>query len=243
MDEWSGFPDNLPDISEREYTLASQADLILAVTEPLAARLSNRYGKAKVILVPNGCDYDFFARGVALRSSVQSDLVIGYTGSILSWFDWNTVRIVASTYPKARVQLVGPFNQVPNDLPANIEIIGRQPYVKMPFYDASFTVCLIPFIGEASFLAGISPIKLYEYLAAGSPVVSSPFPDAVKLAERGIIHIADSPEAFVKEIKEAAELAYDLSLIARRQSIARENSWAERWSRIEKRVMAKLDSL
>ncbi|MBI5204621.1 MAG: glycosyltransferase [Nitrospirae bacterium] len=238
MDEWSGFSYSQPEVAEWELTLASQSDIILAVSLPLFRKFADCYGEDKVLLVPNGCDYDFFASSINDRSK-RKEMIIGYTGAIdnHNWFDWNTVKVIANAFPKASVYLIGPAVRTPVPLPKNIILGGRQPYERMPIYNSTFDVGIIPFFVNSPLIAAASPIKLYEYLATGIPVVSSPMPDSLELAERGIVHIADSPEAFAREISEAYKLSKQPELVKRRLEIARKHSWATRWQMIEKAVM------
>ncbi len=243
MDEWSGFAGASPSVSDWENNIASQADLILAVSEPLAIRLSKEHGGDKVMLVPNGCDYDLFASRSAPNSphsgtGGRDAFVIGYVGTIGHWFDWGATQALADANPNATLLLVGPVEQAPASLPSNVRLEGRQPYSKVPDYVAQCDVCVIPFQEQAgkSLIAAVSPIKLYEYLASGKPVVTSPMPDTLRFAEQGIVHIARTPEEFVAQVEAAAALAGDPALVNRRRAIARQNSWSARWAQIEHRV-------
>ena len=245
MDEWSGFlPTALglhwvpQQVTEYERCLTAQADLILAVSQPLEARLAREHGADRVVLVPNGCDYEPFAAQSAFVSDDRADFVVGYTGWIHDWFDWDAVQAIARAFPRCMVQLVGPVANLPRSLPANVHLEGRQPYEDIPRFNAGFDVCIIPFreTNGSALIAAVSPIKLYEYLASGRPVVSSPMPDTCQLSERGIVHIAESPRAFAEQVADAVRLARNPALIRRRQAIARQNSWTNRWLPIEDRI-------
>lgn len=232
MDEWSGFSYSQPEVAEWESNLVSQSDVVLAVSPPLFQKFADCCGKDKVLLVPNGCDFNFFASSINERPE-RNGLVIGYTGTIEDWFDWKAVTFIAQGFPDASIHLIGPAAHIPEPLPKNIILGGRQPYEQMPIYNSTFDVGIIPFLVDSPLIAATSPIKLYEYLASGIPVVSSPMPDSLRLAERGIVHIAESPEDFAREISEACKLSKQPELIKRRLDIARNNSWAARWQMIE----------
>ena len=235
LDEWSGFESTPEDIGTRELAIARQADLVFAVSKPLVTRLAHEVGPDKVVLIPNACDYDFFATAAsATRKTPDGVVRVGYTGSILHWFNWEAVYAIACALPKSKIELIGPYDNVPPALPGNIRLLGRQPYSSLPHFVSGFDVCIIPFCEQDSLLIqSVSPIKLYEYLAAGKPVVSSPMPDALELAAEGIVHLARSPGEFVSQIHSALTVKDDPTLIARRQRIAQENSWSSRWQQIE----------
>ena len=239
MDDWGGFPGLSPDIATRERRLAAEADLVIAVTGCLRERLAVAAGANRVILVPNGCDYELFAAaGSAARPSSDAPPVLGFAGTIHEWFDWDAVTTLARAMPSSRVRLVGPAQRVPADLPPNVELMGRRSYAEIPAIVAGIDVGLIPFRNPPgrSILHGISPIKLYEYLAAGRPVVSASLPDALALQAPGVVHIADDARAYVTAVAAALETAWRPADISRRQGAARAHSWAARWGLVEARL-------
>src|SRR6266436_8741108 len=58
----------------------------------------------------------------------------------------------------------------------NIRLLGQQPYETMPQYLYHFDACLIPF-KTIDTTAATDPVKVYEYLSAGKPVVSVALPE------------------------------------------------------------------
>jgi glycosyltransferase involved in cell wall biosynthesis len=102
--------------------------------------------------------------------------------------------------------LIGPTVKIePESLPrrANIHYLGAKAYAELPHYLAGWDAALIPFArNEATRF--ISPTKTPEYLAAGCPVVSTSITDVVEpYSTRGLVRIADEPEAFAKAIEQA----------------------------------------
>lgn len=239
MDNWAGFPGLPADIAERERRLVAGADLVLAATAALAERWRDVAGN-RAILVPNGCEYELFAAaaGAIGPRSLGTQPVLGYVGTIHEWFDWQAITALARAMPSARVRLVGPAQNVPADLPPNVELAGRRPYTEVPAIVAGMDVCLIPFRDPPgrSLLDGISPIKLYEYLAAGRPVVSALLSDAVALQAPGVVHLAGTPAAYVAAVATVLETAWRPEEVARRQSAARAHSWDSRWQAVEPRL-------
>src|SRR5581483_11483704 len=103
----------------------------------------------------------------------------------------------------------------------NVRLLGPRPYADLPAYLAAMDIALIPFKhNEVSFHA--DPIKAYEYLAAGVPIVASDLPALRRLAH--VIRLADSREAFLKAI-EAALAEGRQARRAERQAEAAQHSW------------------
>jgi len=96
-------------------------------------------------------------------------------------------------------------NVDPATLPraANIHYLGMKSYDDLPHYLAGWNVAMLPFARQTD-TRHFSPTKAPEYLASGRPVVSTSVPDVVHpYGERGLVRIADEPEAFVAAVRQA----------------------------------------
>jgi hypothetical protein len=239
LDQWDGFPNAHPRTLEFEDSLAQVADIIWGVTPELVNRLSNRHGAEKCHLVPNGCDYDHFASSKKVRRPAQwkpNTPVIGYAGVVDAWFDWDAVLAIASALPGGIVWIIGSCNTtVPQSLPSNVVLEGFVPYEELPPYYAGFDISIIPFKGDV-LLKGVSPIKLYEYLAAGKPVVSSAMADALQSTSPGIVEVAMTPENFAQSCLRLANTTSDEMIMRKRRELAQKHTWASRWMICEKLI-------
>jgi glycosyltransferase involved in cell wall biosynthesis len=99
---------------------------------------------------------------------------IGYVGMISHWFDFDAVRAIARAVPGGTVLLVGPTDVRPPDLPGNVVFTGPVPHARLASVLAAFDVGLIPFVRSVA-IDAVNPVKLYEYLGAGLPVLASDF--------------------------------------------------------------------
>jgi glycosyltransferase involved in cell wall biosynthesis len=145
---------------------------------------------------------------------------------ISHWFDFDLLAAVASRRPEWRFVLVGPTDpRVENDAReverlANVTRLGERSSMLMPAYVHAFDVGTIWFqINEMT--EGVTPLKMFEYLAAGVPCVSTPLPACV--AQDGVT-TADEPEAFVAAIE--AGLAADDAERTRLHDIATASDWS-----------------
>jgi len=245
MDQWDGFPQANPRALEFEASLAAIADVIWAVTPGLADRLGKRHGVEKCHVLPNGCDYDHFSTVQGRkrpRGWVEGRPVVGYAGVVAAWFNWDAVLETATTLPNAIIWVIGSCHtEIPSVLPDNVVLEGFVPYESLPEYYAGFDLAMVPFKGDL-LLKGVSPIKLYEYLAAGKPVVASSLPDAVSLRSEGIVEVADNPKEFAQTCAHVLSGDSNRGLAMERQRIARGHSWAARWGLCESLIFRQVAS-
>src|SRR5262245_60717868 len=144
---------------------------------------------ARTICIPNAADIDNFKRAASNDVPVPPDIAkiarprFGFVGHIHYWIDLKLIRFLAQRRPDWSFVLIGPTHpmagaQELKGVP-NVHFIGQKPRGEIPAYMKAMDCCLNPYIpGELA--EHVSPLKLYEYLAAGKPVVSSEMPEAYK---------------------------------------------------------------
>ena len=210
------------------HRAVSSADLVLcssAKLQQMAAPINSQ-----VYLVENGCDYEHFSRvredrPVPREMQEISGPVIGYFGVIATWCDLELVEKVAQEFPHCQLVMIGPLYNV-SRVPQreNIHWLGYRPYDQLPGYASLFDVAIIPF-RHTSMTEAVNPIKMWEYMAAGIPVVSTNLPEA--RVHQDLVYCARNGEEFAAALR--AALA-DQSPERRRErmALARENSWEAR---------------
>lgn len=99
---------------------------------------------------------------------------LGYVGSISAWFDFAVVRQLAAAFPQGSIILVGPVDVAPPPLPPNVHFLGPRRHCQLPGILKAFDLGLVPFRVLPS-IDAVNPVKVYEYFAAGLPVLSSAF--------------------------------------------------------------------
>ncbi len=158
--------------------MRERADLILTTSPALCRRLERAAGH--VHFLANGVPADFAS---ARAGSPPADLraltppILGYAGKINERLDVALVSQLARRLPEASFAFIGqlhaPRHFARLRVHRNVHYLGDKPYTALPDYLAAFDVCLIPH--EVSALTeSMNPLKFYEYLAAGRPVVSTP---------------------------------------------------------------------
>jgi glycosyltransferase involved in cell wall biosynthesis len=208
-DDHLAFPDTPRWARGYFLRLVRAADLAIAVSTRLAGILREA-GARDVRLVGNGVDYDLFR--AAAESGVPEDMkgiprpVIGYSGAVAQWFDFELLDFVAESFPRASIVMVGPvFGAQAAELAAiarlrgNVFHLGAKPYERLGAYIAAMDVCVIP-LKMNELMRSADPNKLYEYAACGRPIVTMKHSDDLE-PFRGMIHLAGSRAEFIEGVR------------------------------------------
>lgn len=212
-----------------------KADIVVGTADELVKQL--RVSRTDALLVPNGVraeDWSRVAPYPVPRDLVEARcmrVVVGYYGAIADWLDsemwlaaarerpaWAFVWI---GYPYG-AQMEAEISRV-NSLP-NTFYLGRKPYHQLPAYLAHFDVATIPFKLNPITHA-CSPIKLFEFMAAGKPVVATPMREILKYQS---VLFANSTGEFVAQIERALELRKDPGRRRLLLQEAKANTWSSR---------------
>ncbi|HTD07459.1 MAG TPA: glycosyltransferase [Solirubrobacteraceae bacterium] len=229
-----------------EDRFAARADLVLASAPALASRL--RTLSDNVIDAPNVADTELFAKALtpsppALPVPVTPDPAmvalpsprIVFTGAIVATkLDLQLLVQLARLRPAWSFALVGPVG--PGDphtnvaelaAEPNIHLLGLRSYEQLPSVLCAADAGLIPY-SRNELTNSIFPMKVYEYLAAGLPVIATPLPALANVAE---VLIAPDAEGIVRLIEQA--LGEDSpERRAERSRMAAAHSWDRRLEEI-----------
>jgi glycosyltransferase involved in cell wall biosynthesis/GT2 family glycosyltransferase len=225
MDHHQGFSGATREGVHEEKKLMRAADLVIVSSAALES--TARQHTEKVLLVRNGCDYEHFSGILPKPRMVRP--VIGYYGAIADWFDSDLVADLALSRPDWDFVLVGSSHLADlkrlETLP-NVRFTGEKSYAEIPSWLASFDVAMIPF-KRTPLTEATNPVKCYEMLAGGKPVVAVPIPEVAQLAP--FVRLAGSAAEFEREI--IAALGEDSEEKAEeRQRFARANTWEARFA-------------
>jgi len=158
-----------------EEEVVRRADGVFAVSHAVYERL-RRVRSEEVYHLPNGVDLARF-EAVQPRPPEYAHLhrpIAVYVGAIHYWFDVGLLTEVARRRADVSFVLIGqahvPLTRL-TDLP-NVHFLGTRPPEEVPAYLQHADVGLIPFV-RSPLTDSINPLKMYEYLACGLPVVSA----------------------------------------------------------------------
>ena len=214
-----------------ERKLAGSADLVLATSQILYDKCAAR-GK-NAVLLPNAGDYDHFA-GYRDPPARYARPVVGYFGAISDWFDTELVGYLAERRPQYSFVLIGhTFGADVSALEGlpNVHLLGEKPYADLPAYLHGFDACIIPF-KDTELIRATHPVKVYEYMAAGKPVVARDMPE---LRPMSLCAVAASDEEFAAKLDEAVSEG-DPAAASARAEFARRNTWEDRYARLAQEI-------
>ncbi len=132
------------------------------------------------------------------------------------------MREAALLAPELSFLLIGPKELgVPwPDMPPNVHYRGLTPYSELPRYLADFDVAMIPF-KDTQLTQSVNPIKLYEYFAAGKPVLVTAIPELTRW--EGLVYPFSTAEELVSSAR--ISLTEVRALAAKRQAVAAQHTW------------------
>jgi hypothetical protein len=212
------------------------ADVVAATADEIFMLLKKE--RPDTLLLPNAVRLeDWISTGSNavpndMKEARNAEVVIGYYGSIAEWLDWTLLENVAAEKRDWAFVLIGPthgesdqeaiekyIRRVPN-----LHYLGPKKYSALSSYLFHFDIAIIPFVLNEVTHA-VSPVKLFEYMAAGKPIVASPMREILKYKS---VMFADSSEMFVDQLEKALDLQTNPDYLNTLRIEAESNTWISR---------------
>ncbi|MBF0278517.1 MAG: glycosyltransferase [SAR324 cluster bacterium] len=235
LKEAPGMPVELLETQEKGF--CEKVDLIFTTSPELFKK--RKQWNPNTYYLPNPCDFEHFNQATK-NISIASDLKeipqprLGFIGA-LSHYKVSTklLREIAECHPEWQLVLLG---QVGEGEPGasfdelftlpNVHFLGPKPYGELPHYLKGFQVSLLP-CPINGYTESMFPLKFFEYLAAGVPVVTTALPALDDY--RNICSWCSDHEEFIEAISRALEMDPELSRrVEQGIQLARENTWDKR---------------
>lgn len=219
-------------VTSLERRLVSHVDAVITVSDKLTEE-KRLYAKT-IATIHHGVDFRLFSESIKPIDTLKFPRpILGYSGVIRHIIDLDLLEFLSIQKPEWTIVMVGPVTESRKgyydkirriEVLPNVHFLGPKSSQDIPGYINQFDVCLLPYIkGEVSSYYS-SPLKFFEYLAVGKPVVSTVGPYTFG---KDIVSNADDYTGFLDAV--AAALKKNTSrAIQRRKSLARNNSWEMR---------------
>lgn len=237
MDELSAFAGASPILRNLETELFSRANLVFTGGQSLYESKVNQH--PNVYAFPSSVDVAHFAQARNIKEDPADQANIphprlGFFGVIDERMDIELLGGIAEARPDWHLVIIGPVVKIdPEILPRreNIHYLGGKDYKELPAYLAGWDLAMLPFARNSS-TRFISPTKTPEYLAAGTPVVSTSIRDVIRpYGQEGIVRIADTVTEFVAAAEAAMNENCDASGWLRQvDAFLAQTSWDRTWA-------------
>ena len=209
-------------VALREKELIQDASLILTASEILFHRLYTPRTKN----LPHGVDYSLFSSPTQPAEDLPQNNrpTAGFYGSISEWLDYDLLEKTIQRLPHWNFVFIGKRTKQAAPLMKyqNTYFLGSRPHQSLPMYVQHWNVSLLPFLHNAQ-INSCNPLKLLEYLAAGKPIVSTPFPALETYKD--FVSIANTPEEFICALEKARK---HTSKETKQQKAVEEHTWQAR---------------
>ncbi|MGP3610272.1 glycosyltransferase family protein [Anoxybacteroides rupiense] len=216
-----------------EPEMVKRSNAIICTSQPLFERLRKDYPFKRIEIVRNGYDPDLSLHLEHASSILPRDLpknnrpLVGYVGAWAPWIDEELVRRLLRE--KIDLVVIGAefgLNYCSYGK-SNMHFLGHKTHEQLANYLPFFHVCIIPF-QKNKLTAAVNPVKAYEYLAAGKPVVSTNLPECRQMYP--YVEIGHSHDEFVSKVLHYIHHAGDAS---DRIRYALQHTWDHRGEQIE----------
>ncbi|MGZ3847057.1 MAG: glycosyltransferase, partial [Flavisolibacter sp.] len=222
-----------------EKLLIDHSDIVICTSKQL--QLEKKKFHAKTYFISNAADVKHSILATDEQLAVHESMVqfkkpvIGFFGAIEKRIDYEMMRQVAEGNIDKTFVFAGPVSKewVPDYFfsLANVHFIGRIPYAEMPSVLKCFDVAIIPF-RKYEDSATVFPMKLFEYLGAGKPVVATDFNPDLKNFTGDLVPYCSNAEEFSAAINVA--LQTDNEQVRReRIKLAEQHTWESRAAQFE----------
>lgn len=218
-----------PALREGERELLRSADVVFATAEALVEK-ARRIRGDDVHYVPNGVDSARFGDAIEPAGKLRRVL---YIGAIYEWLDEDLLVEVAGARPDLEFRIVGPVRRpLPRlERMANVAIPGPVAADEVPREIAAAQLCMIPF-RPGPLTEATDPLKLYEALVAGRPVLGTALHQGERFAPA--VRLERDAAGWLQALAdlESGEWSFDAAEL--RERVAREEDWSERFARMER---------
>jgi glycosyltransferase involved in cell wall biosynthesis len=241
VDEFSGAKGLIrPEVARAQEQATLKAVDVAIVTAPGLKKSKIEFNR-NIHVIANAANVAHFSKATSGKLTEPGDLKsiprprLVFVGGIAYWIDLELVRYIAVNRPSWQIILIGPVvtNTKILDNLNNIHFMGRKSYDDLPSYLAWCDIALNPYKVD-SVAENCSPLKLYEYMAAGLPIVSTDMPEARRFP--GIENVAFSYDGFVRKAENILGWEKDLRpwFVAKSHAEAIKHTWESRFLAVEK---------
>lgn len=222
-----------------EQELTEKCDLILTAS----TKLAQKFPEHKTCVLEHGVDYPLFSLPAEKPENFPMGKVMGFYGQLADWVDIDLLKAISQRFPDWTLMLIGAIHTHTSDLleQPNVIWLDAIDHSQLAAYSQHWDIALLPF-KACDQITHCNPLKLKEYLATGTEVVSLTFPAAEPYRE--LVHLADSPEHFIALLetlsrKTQANPVCNREQMLKRQAVVKAESWEHKADLINRLITSR----
>jgi len=239
MDDYLDFPGADPAIKPFVRQMLKDSDLIIATSLYLREK-ARQAGAKEIRLIRNGTESSHFTSAYRTSPPVTKP-VIGYYGVLSDWFDTSKIEALSHSDLDVEIRLIGHIGMDTENrfeklrtLP-KVKLMDAVPYSQLPQELKEFDVCLIPFNSDSDLIQATNPVKFYEYLSAGKPVVATRIPELMTYRNKFVL-CENEDEAFVEAVRNCLQGTAGLAGPEECMAFAQQNGWDARAKQLKEAI-------
>lgn len=216
-----------------KYILCNEEIIVIATSDKLFEQVQ-AYRTNNMTMINNGVDYEYWhisRKNVncppdLLPIVLKNKIIVGYHGALARWIDYELLKKIAADCRFVLLLIGYEHDSCLKESGLlhcpNVYYLGSKKYTELSKYTAFYDIAILPFIINDITLS-VSPVKIFEYMAAEKPVVSYALPECLKYSS---CLCASTQEEFLKQIDSAVELRNSSEYIALLNKDALDNTWS-----------------
>lgn len=229
-------PDITGDIPEfvwerHKWVLENERISVIATSDKLYSQVL-KYRNKNCIMSCNGVDYDHWKpqNNITMPEDLKAQLndgkiIVGYHGALAKWSDYDLLTDIAND-ERYQLLLIGyehdlSFAESGLKKHKNVIYLGHKSYSELNRYCQYYDIAIIPFkVNDIT--QSVSPVKLFEYMAAEKPIVSYALKECCKYES---CLIAEDKIDFLNKLEKAKGLINNKEYIMTLRREAMQNTW------------------
>jgi len=212
-----------------EHQMMDYSQIVLCTSKYLYDLRRKQH--SNVHLVRNGCSGEFIDIEYHMPFALKylRPPIFNFTGACGVWVSTALLKKIANEY--ATILVGGQFGK---EVPSNLFNLGVKEHIELSDYYYSSDICLLPFLIKSEITQAACPIKLYEYLSCGKPVLATAWDETTLDEFKDVVYTAKSNDEFIELGHEMAKFNEDdyKRISIKAKSIARNNTWEKRFEQI-----------
>lgn len=248
VDELSANPLIPPVVKKLEKKFIASVNLVFATSKPLFDERKNL--NKNTYYLPNVADFEHFHKAVLEETVISAELEniphprIGFIGAISSYkLDFGLIQHIAGRRPEWSFVFIGSkgegekeVNSSKLETKENIHFLGGKAYGVLPNYLKGFDVCILPNLLN-EYTKNMFPMKFFEYLASGKPVVSTYLDSLLDFGD--FCYLSRNAEEFESNIRKALN-EDSAKLKESRINLAKQYTWESRIEEMSRIIYKRL---